>query len=212
MDATKDDTVTPLPTPWKAGHPQAIGRLAETVYEDLLRIAQAELRTGRRGHTLPIAALVHAAYVRFVELRRIDWRDRGNFFTVAAAVMRRVLTERARVIQARKRGGEAVRVTLDEGIPAPQPAVDVLALEQALERLAVRDKILSHIVELRYFAGLTVEKTAEVLHLAPATIERKWGAARACLYRELHEAAAQAGGGSGPRRGRAPFRRRIRGA
>ncbi len=119
MDTTNDDTVTKLLTLWKAGQPQAIGRLVEAVYDDLLRIAHRQMRGERRGHTLQTAALVHEAYLRFVELRRIDWRDRGHFFTVAAAVMRRVLIDQARAVQARKRGGEAVRVTLDDEIAAP---------------------------------------------------------------------------------------------
>ncbi len=190
MDTTNDDTVTKLLTLWKAGHPQAIGRLVETVYEDLLRIAHDQMRRERRGHTLQTAALVHEAYLRFVELRRIDWRDRGHFFIVAAAVMRRVLIDRARAVQARKRGGQAVRVTLDEDLAAPEQAVDVLALDRALRRLAERDETLCHIVELRFFAGLTVEEIAEVLHLASATIKRKWSLAQAWLYRELHGAAA----------------------
>ncbi|MGH8651851.1 MAG: sigma-70 family RNA polymerase sigma factor [Gammaproteobacteria bacterium] len=188
METTKDDTVTKLLTLWKAGQPQAIGRLVEAVYDDLLRIAHRQMRRERRGHTLQTAALVHEAYLRFVELRRIDWRDRGHFITVAAAVMRQVLIDRARSVQARKRGGEAVRVTLDEEMAAPEDAVDVLALDRALRRLADCDETLSHIVELRYFAGLTVEKTAEALHLSPATIKRKWCLAQAWLYRELHEA------------------------
>ncbi|MDQ3581975.1 MAG: sigma-70 family RNA polymerase sigma factor [Pseudomonadota bacterium] len=190
MDTTNDDTVTKLLTLWKTGQPQAIGRLVEAVYDDLLRIARRQMRGERPGHTLQTAALVHEAYLRFVELRRIDWRDRGHFFTVAAAVMRRVLIDQARSAQARKRGGEAVRVTLDEGIAAPEGAVDVLALDRALQRLAERDETLGHIVNLRYFAGLTVEKTAEALHLAPATVKRKWRLAQAWLYRELHEAVA----------------------
>jgi RNA polymerase sigma factor (TIGR02999 family) len=188
MDTTNDDTVTKLLTLWKAEQPQAIGRLVEAVYDDLLRIAHRQMRGERRDHTLQTAALVHEAYLRFVELRRIDWRDRGHFFTVAAAVMRRVLIDQARSVQARKRGGDAVRVTLDEEIAAPEEAVDVLLLDRALQRLAERDETLSHIVELRYFAGLTIEETAEALHLSPATIKRKWCLAQAWLYRELHEA------------------------
>lgn len=190
MDTTNNDTVTKLLTLWNTGQPQAIGRLVEAVYDDLLRIARRQMRGERPGHTLQTAALVHEAYLRFVELRRIDWRDRGHFFTVAAAVMRRVLIDQARSVQARKRGGEAVRITLDEEIAAPEAAVDVLALDRALQRLAERDETLGHIVNLRYFAGLTVEKTAEALHLAPATVKRKWRLAQAWLYRELHEAVA----------------------
>ncbi|MCI0355388.1 MAG: ECF-type sigma factor [Acidobacteria bacterium] len=188
MDTVNDHTVTKLLSLWKAGHTQAVGQLVAAVYDDLLRIAHQQMRRERRGHTLETAALVHEAYLRFVELRRIDWRDRGHFFTVAAAVMRRVLIDRARAVQAQKRGGEALRVTLDEELAAPEDAVDVLALDRALQRLAERDQTLSQIVELRYFAGLTVEKIAEALQLAPATIKRKWSLAQAWLYRELHEA------------------------
>ena len=160
------------------------------MYDDLLRIARRQMRGERPGHTLQTAALVHEAYLRFVELRRIDWRDRGHFFTVAAAVMHRVLIDQVRSVQARKGGGEAVRVTLNEEIAAPEEAVDVLALDRALQRLAERDETLGHIVELRYFAGLTVEKTGEALRLSPATIKRKWRLAQAWLYRELQEAVA----------------------
>ncbi len=188
MDTTNEHTIPQLPTLWETGKPQAIGRWVETAYDDLLRIARRQMRGERPGHTVHIAALVHDAYLRFVELRRIDWRGRGHFFTVAAAVMRRVLIDRARSVQARKRSGKPLRLTLDEEGAAP--AVDVLLLDRALQRLAERDDTLSHIAELRYFAGLTVEKTAEALQLAPATVNRQWSLAQAWLYRELREAVA----------------------
>lgn len=188
MDTTNDDTMTKLRTLRKARSPHALGRLVETVYDDLLRIAHRQMRGARCGHTWQAAAFVQQVYVRFVELRRIDWRDRGHFFTVAAAVMRRVLIDRARAVQARKRGGDTLRVALDAGIAAPEDAVDVLALDRALRRLAELNKALSHIVELRYFAGLTIEKTAEALQIEPATLKRKWCLAQAWIYRELHEA------------------------
>ncbi len=190
MDTANDDTATKLQTPWKIWQPQALGRLVESLYEDLLHIAEDWMRRERRSHTLQTAALVREAYLRFVELRRIDWRDRGHFFTVAAAVMRRVLIDRARAVKARKRGAQAVRVTLDEDHAAPGQAVDVLALDRALRRLAERDESLCHIVELRYFAGLSVEEIGQALYLASATLKRRWSLAEVWLYRELHAATA----------------------
>jgi RNA polymerase sigma factor (TIGR02999 family) len=188
MTKVNGDSVTQLLARWKNGQPQALDQLIERVYGELLRIGHRQMRRERRGHTLQTAGLVHEAYLRLVELRQIDWRDRHHFFTVAAAIMRRVLVDQARGNGALKRGGDALRMTLDEDLPAAQGAVDVVALDDALRRLAERDATQAQIVELRYFGGLTVDEAAEVLAIAPATVKRKWTLAQAWLYRELHDA------------------------
>lgn len=160
------------------------------VYDDLRRIARRRLQAERRGHTLDTTAVVHEAYLRLAENPESTWRDRAHFFAVCARVIRHVLVDHARRRGAAKRGGDAVRVTLREGIVGRSPRIiDVLALEQALQALERHDERLGRVVECRFFAGLTVAETAEALDSSRRTVERDWARAKAYLYRALTDPA-----------------------
>lgn len=183
-----DSDVTRLLQGWRAGDRQARDRLMERVYGELHRLARGHLSRERPGHTLQATALVHEAYFRLVDQKRVEWQNRAHFFAIAATCMRRVLVSYARQRRAAKRGGDALTLTLDEGLaPAGQRDLDLLALDDALSALAEIDPRQSRIVELRYFAGLTIEETAEALGISPATVKLDWKLARAWLHRELSE-------------------------
>lgn len=182
--------VTQLLIAWGAGDGAAGERLLPMVYEELHRQAARAMRREAGEHTLQATALVHEAYLRLVDQHRIEWRNRAQFMGVAAEVMRRILVDHARTRLAAKRGGGAQRVTLDEeqeaGVADGGPGLNVLELHEALERLAGIDPPQARVVELRYFGGLSIEETAEVMHISPATVKREWTIARAWLRRELH--------------------------
>lgn len=192
----KDD---PIPTPdgaegevtrllalWSSGDASALERLAPLVYEELRTLAGRLLRGERAGHTLQPTALVNEAFLRLAGGRTVDWKGRTHFFAVAARAMRRILVDHARTRLAGKRGGGATRISLTETpLSVPAPDVDVLALDEALERLAGLDPGQARVVELRFFAGLSVEETAEAIGASPATVKREWSSARAWLFREL---------------------------
>jgi RNA polymerase sigma-70 factor, ECF subfamily len=168
-----------------AGDAQAASRLMPLVYDELRRRAAAYLRRERGGHTLQPTALVHEAYLRMVD-QRASWRNRSQFFGVAAEMMRRILVDRARARRAAKRSGQWARVTLDDAIAVTRSAdVDVLDLDAALTRLAALDPRKSRIAELRFFGGLSLQETGEVLEVSVATVERDWQFARAWLYDAL---------------------------
>jgi RNA polymerase sigma factor (TIGR02999 family) len=169
-----------------AGAENARAQLQPLVYEELRRIARLYLRRERSDHTLQATALVHEAYLRLIDQRSVDWRNRAQFIGLAATMMRRVLINYARDRAAAKRGGDVERVslTLAEDV-AESPAFDVIALNEALERLEAIDPRKSRIVELKFFGGLTTAETADVLELSHATIERDWKLARAWLYDSL---------------------------
>jgi RNA polymerase sigma factor (TIGR02999 family) len=168
------------------GDRQSIAELTPIVYQELRRLAANYLRRERPGQTLQATALVHEAYLRLLKDRQDRWQNRAHFCAIAANAMRQILIERARARHALKRGGARHKVTLDENLmPGPSTDVDVLALNEALERLAALDEQQARIVELRYFGGLTVEETAEALDMSPATVKRHWTVARAWLAREL---------------------------
>lgn len=157
-----------------------------SVYAELRRLAAACLRRERPGQTLQPTALVHEAYLRLLGERHASWQNRAHFCAIAAQSMREILIERARRRRAAKRGGAWHRTTLTDAVPGtPGPPVDVEALDEALGRLAAFDPMRARIVELRYFGGLTIEETAEVLGRSPATIKRGWALASAWLRREL---------------------------
>jgi RNA polymerase sigma factor (TIGR02999 family) len=179
--------VTDLLLDWRRGNPAALEQLLPLVYNELRRVAQARLRDEAAGHTLQATALVHEAYVRLVDLDRMTLTDRTHFFAMAARLMRQVLVDHARRKRADKRGGGATLVALDgaSGVAAPEMAVDVVDLDRALDELGAFDERLAHVVELRYFVGLTLEETAEALKVSHATVERDWTAAKAWLYRRL---------------------------
>jgi RNA polymerase sigma factor (TIGR02999 family) len=178
-------TITALLHEWRRGDRAALDRLTPLVYDELRSLARRHLRGERHRLTLQPTALVHEAYLRLVG-SGVPWEDRAHFFGVASRLMRQVLVDHARARQAKKRGGEATRVELTGVDPSsPLPAVDVLALHEALDRLAAVDATSERIVEMRYFGGLTVEETAEALSISPATVKRDWSAARAWLLREM---------------------------
>jgi RNA polymerase sigma factor (TIGR02999 family) len=177
--------ITVLLAAWREGDELARTRLAEAVYDELRLIAQRHLRRERAGHSLTPTALVHEAYLKLVDQRRVAWQNRMQFFAIAARVMRRVLVDHARARAALKRGA-GVSIALDEVDVAAAPRdVDVLALDIALQQLAAVDERQCQLVELRFFAGLTVDETATVLGVAPITVKRDWALARAWLFRAL---------------------------
>jgi RNA polymerase sigma factor (TIGR02999 family) len=156
------------------------------VEAELRRLARAYMGRERRGHTLQPTALVNEAFLRLAGARGLRWQDRAHFLGISARLMRRVLVDHARSRGYRKRGGGAQRMTLDEALlAAPEPSLDIVALDRALEALAAVDERKSRVVELRFFGGLSVEETAEVLHLSNDTIKRDWRLAKLWLLREL---------------------------
>jgi RNA polymerase sigma-70 factor, ECF subfamily len=183
-----DADVTGLLLAWGRGDQSAADRLVVAVYDELRRQAERAMRREGGEHTLQATALVHESYLRLVDQRRVEWRNRAHFFAIASTVMRRILVDHARARLSAKRGGGVAPITLagvaragDDGTED----VDLLALHEALQRLAVLDPDQSRLVELRYFGGLTIEETAEALSVSPATVKREWALARAWLRREL---------------------------
>ena len=171
---------------WNDGEPETLTRLTPLIYEELHRQAKRFFERERAGHTLQTTALVHEVYLRLAGERRVTWQSRAHFFGAVARLMRRVLVEHARSRGALKRGGELRRVRLAENLAsAATTDVDVLALDQALARLARLDPRQVRIIEMRFFAGLTVEETAEVMGLGRATILREWRTGKAWLAQEL---------------------------
>jgi RNA polymerase sigma factor (TIGR02999 family) len=179
--------ITRLLIAWSDGRREALDDLMPIVYADLRRVAAGYMRRETPGHALQPTALVHEAYVRLIDQRQVKWRNRAHFFGVAAGMMRRILVDNARRRRADKRGGGWERVTLagDEAAADSHKEVDVLALHDALERLAAFDPQQARIVELRYFGGLTIEEAAEVVGVSPATVVREWTIAKAWLRADL---------------------------
>jgi RNA polymerase sigma factor (TIGR02999 family) len=178
--------VTRLLVDIRKGDRDAVDRLLPILYSELRKIAASQLRRERSNHTLQPTALVHEAYVQLVGQQNLRWENRAHFLGIAAHLMRQILIVHARRRRAAKRDGGLLRVTLDDEIrAADQPEVDVLALDEALERLAVADPLRARVVELRYFGGLSIDETAEVLGVGTATVERSWRTARAWLWREM---------------------------
>lgn len=181
-----DDDVTALLVAWGRGDRAADSRLIAAVYEDLRRVARRRMRAERGDHSLAPTALVHEAYLRLVDFRRLQWQNRVQFFAIAARVMRQVLVDHARTHMAAKRGGAGWKVALHDRAGATMPPdVHLLDLDRALDTLSSIDTRLGDLVVLRFFGGLTVEEAAEALELSPATVKRDWARARACLFREL---------------------------
>ena len=178
--------VTELLLSWRQGDAAALDRLIPVVYDELRRLARRRLRGGSPGHALQSTALVHEVYLRLVDVHRVAVTSRTHFFALAARMMRQILVDHARRRHADKRGGRATMVSLDGVSPAAQPSsVDVLALDEALGALSVIDDRQCRVVELRFFAGLNIDETAEALGVSPATVEREWALAKAWLYRQL---------------------------
>lgn len=189
MPASEDESqrlqVSRLLADWSKEDPAARDALVAIVYKELQRLAHHYMQGERANHTLQTTALVNEAYLRLTDLTRMQWRDRAHFFAMAATLMRRVLVDHARDRARDKRGGGVVFTALaDEPMAAPS-SIDALALDEALDRLAAIDPQHARIVELRYFAGLTIEETSEALRISPATVKREWTWARAWLYHQL---------------------------
>ena len=178
--------VTELLQAWQQGDAGAAERLFPLVYDELRRVARARLRRERPGHTLQPTALVHEAYLRLIRPGEATPQNRAQLFAMAGRLMREILVDHARRVAARKRGGAVTRVSLDESVAAPEIAiVEVLALDEALNELSARDVRLCQVVELRFFAGLSIDEAAEALHVSTATVERDWTVARAWLHQRL---------------------------
>jgi RNA polymerase sigma-70 factor, ECF subfamily len=189
--------VTELLEALSSGNRDAMGQLIPLVYDQLHKLAAARFERERGNHTLQPTALVHEAYLRLVDQRRVRWQNRAHFIGVAAQLMRRILIDHARGRDAIKRGGEHDKVTISEeilesatpeGTAGRTSEVDVIALDDALARLTAIDEQQGRIVELRFFGGLTVEETAQVLGISPATVKRDWRLAKVWLHREMREA------------------------
>ena len=183
---TSPPDITALLDDWGHGNHRALDQLLPLVYAELRRVAARQLRRERAGHSLQPTALVHEAYLRLVGQKRVDWQNRAHFFGVSAQIMRRILVDHARRRKANKRGDGVQCVSIEGDVEAPlRDEISVLGLERALERLEGVDADLARIVELRAFAGLTIEEAAHVLKVSPSTAKREWRTARAWLTREL---------------------------
>lgn len=175
---------------WAQGDQAAFEELIPLVYDELRRLAQRELRRERPGHSLQATALVNEAYLRLIDLNRIEWQNRAHFFAMAARMMRRILVDWARARGNQKRGGGVPTVSLDEGLlVSTDPGCDLVALDDALETLGAMDLRKGQVVEMRFFGGLTVEETAAALHVSADTVMRDWRSAKAWLLRELSRSA-----------------------
>ena len=177
--------ITHLLKEWSDGDQSAFDELTPLVYEELRQQAARYLRRERAGHTLQTTALIHEAYLRLVDAKDVHWQSRAHFFAIAANLMRRILVDHARKRDAEKRGGTQILLTLNDVFAAQETDVDLLAIDEALDRLAKIDAQQAQIVELRFFSGLTVEETAAALSISPKTVKRDWSVARAWLRREI---------------------------
>jgi RNA polymerase sigma factor (TIGR02999 family) len=185
MGASRSE-VTQLLQQWSDGRQDALDRLLPEIYAELRRLASSYLWHERRDHTLQATALVHEAFIKLVDQRAVRWQNRAHFFGIAAQAMRRILVDHARAHSSAKRGDGERPVSLDEVVVSgAMPDEEILALHEVLTRLETIDPQQSRVVELRFFGGLTMEETAEVLHISPATVGREWTLAKAWLYAEL---------------------------
>lgn len=186
MEEAPKGQITQRLIDWSKGDPAALEEMLPVVYQELRRLANFYLRQERPGHTLQPTALVHEAYLRLIDQRQVVWQNRAHFFGVAAQMMRRILVDHARGKQRDKRGGGGPKLSLDEALGvSDERAVDLVALDDALIGLSGFDQRKSRVVELRYFGGLSVEETAEVLGISPQTVMRDWNMAKAWLYKEI---------------------------
>ena len=182
--------VTDLLRAWSGGNPKAAEQLIPLVYDELRGLAAQKLRGEREGHTLRPTALVHEAFLRLVDQRDVAWQNRVQFFALAAQAMRRVLVDHARAHNAGKRAGGWQRVTLEETVAVEEPRqLDAIALDAALEELSAIDAAKVRLVELRFFGGLSVDESAEVMGVSPSTAAREWRLAKAWLFRRLADSA-----------------------
>ena len=184
--ATFPKEITHLLLSWSKGDEAALEQLIPLVYPELRKLARRYMGREKPGHTLQTSALINEAYLRLVDQQTVEWKDRSHFFAMAAQVMRHILVDHARSYLYEKRGGGAQHVALEEDtVLCDERASELVALDEALTRLGLIDQRKSKVVELRFFAGLSVEETAETLNLAPITVMREWRAAKAWLHREV---------------------------
>jgi RNA polymerase sigma-70 factor (ECF subfamily) len=186
MDDALEHEITQLLQAWRQGDERALDRLTPQVYRELHRAARRCIARERNGHTLQTTALINELYLRLSDLKLIDWQNRAHFFALCARQMRRILIDQARARRSHKRGDGAVAISLDDVLAtSPQPTADLVAVDEALDQLAKVDERKSQVVVLRFFGGLSVEETGEVLKVSPDTVARDWRLAKAWLRREL---------------------------
>lgn len=186
MSTASSGQVTHLLRAWSDGDPQALEHLLPLVEAELRRLARGYMARERREHTLQPTALINEAFIRLAGANSVRWQDRAHFFGISAKLMRRVLVDHARARGFLKRGARVEKVSLDDvSIAVPEPPVDIIALDLALDALAARDERMSRVVELRFFGGLTIEETAEMLHVSPDTVKREWRLAKLWLLRQV---------------------------
>lgn len=185
--AQNSQNITRMLKDWSGGNREALDKLLPFVYNELHRQASRFLKKERGNHTLQTTALIHEVYLKLIDQRDVEWQNRAHFYAVAAQAMRRILVDYARTRKREKRGGDDVKLQLDDAIetPAKEKSIDLVALDEALNRLAEFDARQARVVELRYFSGMTEEETAEVLDVSPATVRRDWNMAKAWLYGQL---------------------------
>jgi RNA polymerase sigma-70 factor (ECF subfamily) len=187
MISAKTASVTQLLVAWSDGDQAALDQLMPLVQQELRRLARSYMRGERRGHTLQTTALVNEAYLRLVDQKHVRWQNRAHFLAIAAQLMRRILVDYARRRQYQKRGGDALQVSLAEAESlSDEHSPDLVALDEALVSLAEIDPRRSRVVELRFFGGLNIEETAEILKVSPTTVERDWITAKAWLYQRIN--------------------------
>lgn len=187
-NAEKNAQITQLLKEWgDYGEGEVLDRLMPLIYEELRRQASRYLKKERAGHTLQTTALINEAYLKLIDQRSVEWQNRNHFFAIAAQAMRRILVDHARERHREKRGGAAENLPLDEAltIATPEKSVDLVALDEALNRLAMFDERQARVVELRYFSGLSIDETAEILGVSNVTVRRDWDFAKAWLHQQL---------------------------
>ncbi len=186
MGRASSHEITQLLQAWSEGDQAALGRLIPLVYDELHRRAHAYMRRERAGHILQTTALVNEAYLQLVDADKVKWRDRSHFFAIAARLMRRILVDNARSLNAKKRGGQIRRVSLSDSVVfSSKPDADLIELDDALTSLEEIDARRARVVELRFFGGMTLEETAEVLKVSADTVWHDWDLAKTWLYREM---------------------------
>jgi len=191
MSAPSPNEITERLIAWGAGDRAALDQLLPVIYQELRRMADRYLRLENPGHTLQPTALVHEAWLRLIDQTRVNWQNRSQFFGMAAQMMRRILVDHAKTKHREKRGGDAIKLSLDDVINlSRERSADLLALDDALEELMRIDERKSHVVELRYFGGFSVEETAQILEVSPETVMRDWKMAKAWLYQQIRRGAS----------------------
>ena len=186
-NAENSRNITRMLKDWSGGNREALDELLPFVYNELHRQASRYLRRERNDHTLQTTALINEAYMKLIDQSEVEWQNRAHFFAIAAQTMRRILVDYARTRKREKRGGDDVKLQLDDAmnVSTKEKSIDLVALDEALNRLAEFDERQAKVVELRYFSGMTEEETAEVLGISPATVRRDWNMAKAWLYGQL---------------------------